>query len=219
MPDRAALIVDGFNLYHSVHDLGENFLKWVNLWKLGEVIIPSNSEFVECVTFCTAFYPGDFQKRIRHDLYNAALDLVGVKIEKGYYRWEPRECPDCGHNWERPTEKQTDINVALAAFDGARRDKFDHCYILSADSDQAATVRWFKEAFPEKRLTMVVPPARKGSKLIRDKGEKSKIQLNRDHLERALFGAVVSNGIQAVHRPPEYDPPPGYVMWDDRPKR
>lgn len=217
MTERAALIVDGFNLYHAVHDLQENWLKWVNLWKLAEIIIPSKSEAVESVTFCTAFYPGDFQKRIRHDAYNAALEVVGVKVEKGHYTWTDRECPDCGHAWKRPTEKQTDINVALAAFDGARRDSFDHCYLLSADSDQAATARWFKGAFPDKRLTIVVPPIRRGSKEVRDKGERQKIQLNRNHLERALFGPIVSSDLKSVCRPHEYDPPEGYVMWDNRP--
>lgn len=219
MPDRAALIVDGFNLYHAVHDLGENYLKWTNLWRLAEVIIPSQSEVVEAVTFCTAFYPGDHGKRIRHDRFNAALELVGVKVEKGHYIWVDRECPDCGHRWTRPTEKETDINVALAVFDGARRDAFDHCYLLSADSDQAATARWFKAAFPDKRLTIVIPPVRRGSKEIRDKGERNKIQLNRNHFERALFGPLVTNGTVTVHRPNEYDPPEGYVMWDDRPTK
>lgn len=217
MPDRAAMIVDGFNFYHAVHDLGADYLKWVNLWRLAEIIIPSHSEVVAGVTFCTAFYPGDFQKRIRHDRYNSALAIAGVTVEKGHYVWEDRDCPSCQHSWKRPTEKQTDINVALAAFDGARRDLFDHCYLLSADSDQAATAKWFNLAFPAKKLTMVVPPVRRGSKMIRDRGERQKIQLNRDHLERALFGSLVTNGTTSTCRPSEYDPPAGYVMWDDRP--
>jgi hypothetical protein len=219
MPKRAALVVDGFNLYHSVHDLGENFLKWVNLWRLGEIIIPSVSEALVSVTFCTAFYPGDFQKRIRHDAYNKALELAGVRVCPGHYVWDDRSCPRCKHAWKRPTEKQTDINVALAVFDGARRDEFDHGYLLSADSDQAATVAWFNDAFPGKELTIVAPPSRKGSKQVRDKGGRPKIQLTRDHIERALFRDITTDGADTVIRPFEYDPPKGYVHWDDRPTR
>jgi hypothetical protein len=39
------------------------------------------------------------------------------------------------------------------------------------------------------------------------------------HIERALFpGLVTADGQASVMRPHEYDPPPGYVMWDQRPK-
>lgn len=219
MTKRAALVIDGFNLYHAIDDLGENFLKWVNLWRLGEIIIPSHTESLVSVTFCTAFYPGDFGKRIRHDKFNEALRMSGVDIVMGHYVHDDRDCPSCKHTWQRPTEKQTDINVALSIFDGARRDAFDHGYLLSADSDQTATVSWFNKAFPNKDLTIVVPPQRKGSKSIRDKGGRPKIQLNAHHLERALFRESVSSGARTVIRPTEYDPPAGYVHWDDRPSK
>lgn len=215
---RAALFVDGFNLYHAVADLGENFLKWADLWRLGEEIIPSKSQSLVSVDFCTAFFPGDFGKRIRHDAYNKALTLRGVTIHMGHYVHEPRECPDCGHQWQRPCEKQTDINVALSLFDAARRDAFDHGYMLSADSDQVATVQWFGSAFPGKQLTIVHPPERRGSKQIRDRGGRPKIQLTRDHFERCHMGPSVSNGTVTVNRPIEYDPPAWWVHPDHRPK-
>lgn len=64
---RAALYIDGFNLYHAIDDLKEPFLKWVNYWKIGETIIPSKSQRLVAVTYCTAFYPGDSGKKWRHE--------------------------------------------------------------------------------------------------------------------------------------------------------
>ena len=46
VPDRAAFYVDGFNLYHPINDLGKPYLKWLDLWALGEHLIPGRSEGV-----------------------------------------------------------------------------------------------------------------------------------------------------------------------------
>ena len=215
---RAGLFIDGFNLYHAVSDLGESYLKWADLWRLGSEIIPGASQQLVMVDFCTAYFPGDHGKRIRHERYKDALELRGVRCHWGHYADDHRSCPQCNHSWVRPAEKQSDINVALSVFDAAMRDVIDHAYILSADSDQAATVTWFKKAFPEKAVTMVIPPSRPGSKQIRDKAERQKIQLSKDHFERCHFGASVTDGQKTVNRPVEYDPPAGWVHPDDRPK-
>ena len=215
----AGLFIDGFNLYHAIDELGLNYLKWTDLWRIGEEIIPSKTERLACVEFCTAYFPGDHGKRIRHDAYVGALTLKGVAFHWGHYADDHRDCPSCKHSWVRPNEKQTDINVALSVFDAARRDRIDHAYLLSADSDQAATVSWFKAAFPDKEITIVIPPARPGSKLIRDKRERKKIQLNRDHFERAHMGSMVTDGSHTINRPFEYNPPIGWVHPDDQPKQ
>ena len=217
MSKRAALFVDGFNLYHSVNDLGENFLKWTNLWELGNIIIPSNSEELVEVHFCTAYYPGDHGKRVRHEKYNNALQLLGVQVHMGHYIKEDKICPSCSHAWARHSEKQTDINVALSLFEGAQRDAYDHGYLLSADSDQLATVKWFNRTFPSKRITMVIPPGRTHSKAIRDNGGHQQIQLNRMHFERAHMGNAVSKGGKTIIRPIEYAPPIGWVHPKNRP--
>jgi hypothetical protein len=59
MVDRAALYVDGFNLYHAIDDLQLDYLKWLNLWKLGELLIPSMSETLAKVVYCTAICSDD----------------------------------------------------------------------------------------------------------------------------------------------------------------
>jgi NYN domain len=202
---RAALYIDGFNLYHSVNDLGEPFLKWCNFWKLGESIISRQSEELVRVVFCTAYYPGDHSKKIRHERLVRALKLVGVETVLGHFSHEDAKCRDCGSTWQKPTEKATDINLALSVYDDAVQDVMDTAYLLTADTDQAATAKLFAKRFPGKKLVSVSPPGRTHSQHILSHTP-HKIALNREHIERALFpGLVTAEGQASVMRPHEYD--------------
>lgn len=217
MSVRAALYIDGFNLYHSVKDLNEPFLKWCNLWRLGEIVIPSQSEKLVKVVFCTAYYPGDSQKRWRHDQFMNALRNVGVDCVLGHYIHEKRNCRDCGHTWDQPNEKASDLNLGLSVLTDARENVFDRAYLLTADSDQAATARFLKETVKGKSLITVAPPGRNFSANI-DKFADGRIALTRDHIERCIFPATVlgKNGQAPGRRPREYDPPADWVHPDNR---
>lgn len=214
MTERAGLYVDGFNLYHAVDELGDAFLKWCNLWRLGEIIIPSRTERLVRVVFCTAFYPGDSGKRIRHERYIAALKRVGVECVLGHYVHEDMSCRGCRRDWKKPTEKETDINVALSLYDDAACDLIDHAYLLTADSDQAASARMFRHRYSEKKLTTVSPPGRNFSKHILNYTEGRKIALNRDHIERSHFGNELLENGPPIVRPLEYAPPQGWMHPD-----
>lgn len=217
MTKRAALYVDGFNLYHAVKDLNEQFLKWCNLWRLGELIIPAKTEKLVKVVFCTAYYPGDSKKRWRHDQFMNALRIAGVDCVLGHYIHEEWECRHCSVPWEKPTEKASDLNLGLSLITDAWNDVFDHAYLLTADSDQAATARFLKETIKGKSLTTVAPPGRNFSANI-EKYSDGRILLTRDHFERCVFPATLLgvNGLPHAKRPTEYAPPAGWVHPDQR---
>lgn len=219
MKKRAALYIDGFNLYHAVKELDQNHLLWCNFWRLGEMILPEKDETLVKAVFFTAYYPGDFKKKIRHDALNDALRLVGAEVVLGNYIHVPA-CETCSPGMTRPSEKETDINLALHLFNDARHDRFDHAYLLSADSDQAATARMLKQEFPSKKLTTVSPPRRNFSRSILPFAD-GKLSLTEAHIERAVFkGKIVLDpaGKRPAKRPFEYDPPAGWVHPDDRPR-
>ena len=109
MPERAALYVDGFNLYHAIDDLGQNHLKWLNMWALGELIIPSKSQTLVKVTWCTAIRTDDVPKMLRHREYIRALEGTGVTCLQGHFARETRDCRACGVQWHAPVEKQGDV--------------------------------------------------------------------------------------------------------------
>lgn len=219
MPLRSAFYIDGFNLYHAVADLGEPFLKWCNLRRLSEILIPSQSEQLVRVTYCSAFYPGEAQKRWRHEQYMNALRNTDVNVVLGHFIKEPRNCWSCGATWHHPTEKETDINIAINIIEDAYNDIYDKIYLVTADSDQASTARFLARVFPNKPLVTVAPPGRNFSAAILQHAQGGKIKLNRDHFERALLPPfVLKEGRPAARRPREYDPPAGWVEPEARPR-
>ena len=205
MSTRAAFYIDGFNLYHAINELGDQTLKWCNLWALAELLIPKNTEHVVRVCYYSAYYPGDERKRWRHEQYKSALENAGVKTKFGHFIIEPMSCTDCGRTWRRPTEKETDINLALGIVDDARLDLYDKAYIVTADSDQVATVRYVRANYPEKQIVAVAPPNRNFSADIQRFANGGRIKLTDSHIRACLFGPIVP-GARAIRRPREYDP-------------
>lgn len=207
---RAAFYVDGFNLYHAINDLQQPFLKWVDLKKLCGILIPSKTETITKIVYCTAFYPKDPKKRWRHEQYLAALDVREVVTVKGHYVPEQRECNSCKATWKHFTEKQTDINVAANLLNDAWLDIYDKAYLISADSDQAAIARIYKQQFPAKKFVTVSPPGRNFSTHILPHADE-KLAINTNHIEKSLFENIVfAEGKRAGRRPREYDPPAGW---------
>lgn len=205
MQIRAAFYVDGFNAYHSIHDLQKPHLKWLNWRALGEHLIPSRSEVLVKTAVCTAVKTSDPGKQERHRKYLAALATEGVDCLRGHFTREERKCTSCGQSWWAPVEKQGDVNLAIAAIAGAYDDIFDHCYLVTADSDQAATAKLLKARFPNKKLTTVVVTGRSHSKEILGYAD-AKLTISEAALERCMFPGLI-HGAQAVVRPKEYKPP------------
>jgi hypothetical protein len=146
------------------------------------------------------------------------LQNVGVKVVFGHYVHEDRDCRGCARQWKKPTEKEGDINVALSLMDAAHRDLFDSAYLVSSDSDQAATARIFAKRFPNKEFVSVAPPGRSHSKHILAHAARHKA-ITEEHMDLSVFPNVVPgvNGSKAVICPHEWRPPAGWVHPNDRP--
>ena len=146
-----------------------------------------------------------------------ALENVGVTTVKGHYVHEDSDCSRCGRHWKNPTEKETDINLALSLITDAQDDVFDRAYLVSADSDQAATARVFRDRFPEKQLITVAPPGRNFSVDIARYTSGNRLAITKDHLDWTVFPAIVMRGTNpSGRRPREYDPPEWWVHPRDR---
>lgn len=207
---RAGIYVDGFNLYHAIHALGEPWLKWLNLWRLGERIAQREGAVLVRAVFCTAVpkYTND-GSRDRHQLYNAALRAVGVDVITGHHVWEPDK--------NKYSEKQSDINVALSLICDAEDARIDVAILVSADSDQAATARVFKERHPDKRLILAAPPGKpiptNAANHCHDTFVLAKMQI-----DESVFPELVPGKTSLIRRPARYDPPEWWVHPDERPR-
>jgi uncharacterized LabA/DUF88 family protein len=218
-PARAALYIDGFNLYHAIADLDVPLIKWASYWHLGESIIKRRSETLVKVVYCTA-HTKNQDKKWRHQQFVKAQEIHGVEVALGHFAGDRRKCNECNNEWWHPTEKAGDINVAIHLMRDGFLDQVDHAYLLTADSDQAATAKMFASQFPNKKLTSVSPPGREPSTHILSHCEQRKIKLNRDHFERCVMPEIVmKEGVKGnARRPREYAPYEGWVHPNNRPK-
>ncbi len=202
---RAALYVDGFNLYHAIDGLDREYLKWLDIRALARSIAP-RSQVVRRVTWVTAFRP---QAKRRHDLHQAyfdALKATGVHCLTGHFVVYSDRCNACGHMWNVAEEKQSDVNLALAVLDDAHEDRFDVCYLLTTDGDHAATARFLKERFPRKQLVVVTPPERRANRTLLEWAD-AQTSIDIDQLERALLPPVLQGADGPIFRPSIYEPP------------
>lgn len=202
---RAILYVDGFNIYHPIRELRLNHLKWLDLWNLGELICQDRQHQLVGVTYCTAYEKASIDKKSRHKTYIEALTVRGVKTILGHYvEAESKPCDHCGGKSLHSNEKQTDINLALSVFNDARNDLFDWAYLLSADSDQAATARFLKECFPDKKLVTVVPPSKPVSDKVMNYAD-GKRKLNKEDIEKCRLPNYIQRPDGTILRcPTEY---------------
>ena len=208
---RAAFYVDGLNLYHAVDNLKRPYLKWLNIWSLGEHLIPSRSQTLVKVVYCTARKQRDpIPKTARQRELVTANEVYGVTTLWGHFNYGTMKCRGCNRDWPDPKEKESDVNLSLSVIDDAYQDVFDHAYLLTADSDQGATARVFKHRFPDKALTLVTPPGQERCKAVMGHTALH-IAITVEHLERNLLPPLLIQKIGGVdtlrfRRPVEYAP-------------
>ena len=153
---RARLYVDGFNLHHAILDLGRPELLWLDLKTLGRGLLPRRERLVG-VTWVAAHRPQREDRMSAMATYELALRASGVRCLLGHFVVHGDHCRACGHSWMQATEKQSDVNLALAVAADAAADRFDVAYLLTTDGDHAATARFLQESYPRKRLVPAGP--------------------------------------------------------------
>ena len=215
-PVIGAAYIDGFNLYHALDDLKKPHLKWLNLRKLAEIVSLGHASQIEEVVFATAYFNITEQKQQRHERFVRAQRAHNVTVPMGHMADDDLKCPDCGWKWVEPCEKQTDINIALAMYRAAIRDEFQVGFLVTADSDQVATLEAIKRDAPKVQTILVTPPGRKHSKRLRALTA-AQILLTEDMLERAMMPESLPDGSGfTILRPDAYAPPENWKPPEER---
>jgi len=216
-PSRAAFYVDGFNLYHAIDNLRQPHLKWLGLRRLAEIILIGRKSHLVRTAFFTAYFPGDGPKGERHRMYVRALRNQGVDVTFGQTMSYTAKCRICSEEWRTQTEKETDINMALAVYSDAVNNRYDDAYLITADTDQAATIKALKRDYPDKRVYIVPPPGRSDASLL-EKICDGKVRIKEKHIDDAVMREMVPcpNGGPAAVMPLSYSPPAEWMHPDDR---
>lgn len=160
---RVVAFIDGFNLYHSVHELGTEYrhLKWLNVYSLTKALIhPNRDELNEVLYFTSIAHWNEPEKRKRHDDYIAATQASGAVAIVGSFKKVNRKCSKCNKTYKAFEENGTDVAIAAKIVDYAARNLFDKALLFSADSDLTPVVSQVLAAHPDKEIYIVTTSSR-----------------------------------------------------------
>ncbi|HTV99806.1 MAG TPA: NYN domain-containing protein [Streptosporangiaceae bacterium] len=152
--------VDGFNLYHGLHQAyGRRYL-WLDLQHLVQLVRPRDQ--VLAVRYFTAEVKDDRDGLERQRTYLAALKThcSTIDVVLGRYQTKTMACRQCGSSWTSYEEKETDVNIAVSLVADAAASASDIALIISADSDLCPAIRTARSLNPGGGMIAAFPPRR-----------------------------------------------------------
>jgi uncharacterized LabA/DUF88 family protein len=175
MPARAAVLIDGFNLYHSLQ--ADKASKWLDPCKFIKDALIQHADTAEVVAihYFTALPlhlsltdPG---RLARHRIYLRALSAQRnprIEIHHGRIRAQSIEISQGrsktrGRIWR---EKGTDIALAVKLFELAMTGAYDEFIIVSGDADYGPLAKGFARMYLGRRLIFAFPLLRVSNELL-----------------------------------------------------
>lgn len=188
--ERIVTYVDGFNLYFGMRSKGWQRYYWLDVRGLAQNLLRPSQQLMNTKYF-TARISGPPDKTKRQGTYIEALDtLPNLSVVYGKYQSNPRTCPYCGRIEHIPSEKMTDVNIAVELMTDAFQDAFDTALLISADSDLSGPVAAVRRLFAAKRVVVAFPPGRYSTQL--DGLSSASIHIGRATLAKSQLPATVT---------------------------
>jgi uncharacterized LabA/DUF88 family protein len=152
--------VDGFNLYHGLHDKYRRRYLWLDLERLVRRLRPQDR--IIAVRYFTALVRDEPPALARQRAYLDALRAHSgaVEIILGRYQAKTVACRQCGSVWTSYEEKETDVNIAVSLVADAAAGASDIALIISADSDLCPAIRTARALNPGRGMIAAFPPRR-----------------------------------------------------------
>jgi len=159
---RVVAYVDGFNLYFGLRDSKMRRYLWLNLPRLVTALLVRDQILLKTKYF-TSLISAPAAKRKRQTTYLEALrtcSMDSLEVFYGKYQTQDYTCRTCSAVEPIPSEKKTDVNIAVEMMVDAFGDSFDTAILVTADSDLVPPITSIKRLFPEKRIVIAFPPGR-----------------------------------------------------------
>jgi len=128
--ERVIVYIDGFNLYFGIVAKGWNEYKWLNVKGLAQSLLKPGQQ-LDRVAYFTSRVRNDPKKQKKQTAYIEALETTNISIIYGHYQGNVAECFRCGHTWNDPNEKMTDVNIATQMIIDAYTNKYDTAILIS----------------------------------------------------------------------------------------
>lgn len=203
---RVVCLIDGFNLYHAIHNMHPAHCKWCNYKALISHFLDADDVLSRIMCF-TAYARWDIGKFARHSVFTRALQHAGVDVVLGKFKKKNPLCQKCFKRYTTRVEKESDVNIAVTLTSMAYEDVFDKALLVSGDSDFVSTILFLRKKFPEKRFGVIIPGDPRTANDLRSSAHFSKT-IERSHLLASLFPQTIplEDG-SSISCPPEYLPP------------
>jgi uncharacterized LabA/DUF88 family protein len=175
IPDRVCFLVDGFNLYHSICQAAKELngvpVKWMDLPSLCQnhlYLMGMRARIVRIVYF-TAYahhlHENNPGKVSRHKAYTRALTANSVEVRESHFKRKDTFDLKTRTVFVTYEEKETDVAIASALFEGGVLNLFDTAVLVTGDTDLRPAVATFQRLYPHKRVLFAFPFARKNREL------------------------------------------------------
>lgn len=204
--ERMGVYVDGFNLYHGIHDWAGCGYLWLDLVRLAESLRPRN-EIVK-VHYFTAPVLNNSGAVSRQAIYLKALidqNPGRLEITNGRYQAREIECRNCHSTHTKYEEKETDVSIAANIVSDAATRAVDSMMIISADSDLLPAVKIAKKLNPELVVVAAFPPNRHSDEMRR---ALSTFTIGKAKIKAAQLPEIVEGESGVKHRRPAKWAPP-----------
>lgn len=153
--------VDGFNLYHGLHEKFHRRYLWLDLERLVRRLRPDDR--IVAVKYFTAHVLDDPDALARQRTYLNALAVHSnglIDVVHGRYQRKDRTCRRCGSTWPSYEEKETDVNIAVSLAADSANKASDIALIISADSDLCPAIRTARALNSQRGMIAAFPPKR-----------------------------------------------------------
>ena len=184
---KVTFYIDGQNFFHALDSCIRKYnldikpqVNWLTLAKT--FLRQQDNEVLTAINYFSAFYTPNIEIYRQQQRYVSQLQQVGVNVILGKYKVKKKYCPVCKKTHTGYEEKETDINIALRFFADAVDNNFDRAVLVSADTDLVPLIKLIKNRFPDKTVSLAIPPQR-------DKYSKELIQ-NVNNAKRLTFKRI-----------------------------
>jgi uncharacterized LabA/DUF88 family protein len=163
--ERVAAYIDGFNLYHGLHEEGRRYL-WLDLEGLVRSLLKPGQQLV-AVRYFTARVRNNPGSEQRQTMYLKALAAHSsiLNIHYGRFQEKSMKCRKCAKSWTTYEEKESDVALAVSVVADGFKGLFDTALVVSADSDMAPAIRELRASKPGIRVIAALPPNRNSNDL------------------------------------------------------
>ena len=165
--ERVIAYIDGYNLYFGLLEARLRTSRWLDLHSLCKTLLKPR-QHLELVRYFTTWVRNNPNKAKRQAVFIDALRAQGcVEIDFGVFLSKSAICRECGAQWNKNEEKQTDVKIAVRLLNDAYDDRFDMAMLISGDSDLVPVVESVRQRFKQKRIVVASPPKRRSEALAR----------------------------------------------------